>query len=72
MAITAEVRVGPLGPGQCHEGAIEMVAFTAGTLRVDAIRVIDLVREAEEGVGAMGVMVDIRDLPDVVVTAAST
>ena len=69
MALTAEVRIGPLAPGQCHESSIEMVAFTAGTLRVDAVRVIDLMREVEEGVGAAGVMLDIRDLPDVVVVA---
>lgn len=67
MALTAEVRIGPLGPGQCHESLIEMVAFTAGTLKVDAIRVIDLMREAEEGVATTGAMLDIRDLPDVVV-----
>jgi hypothetical protein len=67
MALTAEVRIGPLGPGQCHESQLEMVAFTAGTFKVDAIRVIDLMREAEVGVAATGVMLDIRDLPDVVV-----
>jgi hypothetical protein len=56
-----------LGPGQCHESQIQMVAFKAGTLRVDAMRVVDLVREFEEG--ATGVFTDIRDLPDVVVVA---
>ncbi len=71
MALTAEVRIGPLAPGQCHESQIEMVAFTAGIFKVDAIRVIDLMREAEEGVAAAGVMLDIRDLPDVVVAASS-
>lgn len=67
MALTAEIRVGPLGPNQCHEGIIEMVAFKEGTLRVDAIRVIDLAKETSEGIGAPGVMMDIRDLPDVIV-----
>lgn len=67
MALTAEWRVGPLGAGQCYEGQLEMVAFKEGTLQVDAIRVVDLVKEAEDGVGAAGVITDIRDLPDVVV-----
>ena len=68
MALTAELRVGPLGASQCYEGQIEMVAFKEGTLQVDAIRVVDLAREAEEGIGAAGVMTDVRDLPDVVVS----
>jgi hypothetical protein len=66
MALTAELRIGPLAPGQCHESEIQMVAFEAGSLRVDAMRVVDLVREVEEGAGASGVLADIRDLPDVV------
>ena len=67
MALTAELRIGPLAPGQCHESDIQMVAFEAGSLRVDAMRVVDLVREIEEGTAAVGVLTDIRDLPDVVV-----
>lgn len=67
MALTAELRIGPLAPGQCHESEIQMVAFEAGSMRVDAMRVVDLVREVEEGGTALGVLADIRDLPDVVV-----
>lgn len=67
MALTAELRIGPLAPGQCHESEIQMVAFETGCLRMDAMRVVDLVREAEEGATAAGVVADIRDLPDVVV-----
>ncbi|KAJ9602097.1 hypothetical protein H2200_013457 [Cladophialophora chaetospira] len=67
MALTAELRIGPLAPGQCHESDIQMVAFEVGSLRVDAMRVVDLVREVEEGGAALGVLTDIRDLPDVVV-----
>lgn len=66
MALTAELRIGPLAPGQCHESEIQMVAFEAGPLRVDAMRIVDLVKEAEEGSGAPGVVVDIKDLPDVI------
>lgn len=66
VSLTAEVRVGALAAGQCHESEIELVAMKAGTLKVDAMRIVDLVREAEEGIGSAGVMVDIRDLPDVV------
>ncbi|KIW36963.1 uncharacterized protein PV06_10862 [Exophiala oligosperma] len=66
MALTAELRIGPLGPGQCHESEIQMVAFNAGSLKVDAMRVVDLIREAEQGTAAPGVLVDIKDLPGVV------
>jgi len=68
MALTPELRIGPLRPGQCHECEIKMVAFEAGVFRVDAMRVVDLAREAEEGSGAPGVVTDIRELPDVVVS----
>ncbi|EHY56233.1 hypothetical protein ABEF92_006032 [Exophiala dermatitidis] len=66
MALTVELRIGPLGPGQCHESEIVMVAFQAGRLRVDAIRVVDLLQEVEQETLPSSV-VDIRDLPDVVV-----
>ncbi|KIW67876.1 hypothetical protein PV04_07091 [Phialophora macrospora] len=72
MALTAELRIGPLAPGQCHESEIQMVAFEVGSLRVDAMRVVDLVREVEEGGAALGVFTDIRDLPDVVVASPGT
>ena len=67
MALTAELRIGPLAPGQCHESEIQMVAFEAVSTRCDAVRVVDLIREVEEGGAALGVLTDIRDLPDVVV-----
>jgi TRAPP trafficking subunit Trs65 len=65
--LTAELRIGPLGPGACHECEIRMVALRRGALRVEAVRVVDLVREAEEGPGAPGVVTDVRELPDVYV-----
>ncbi|KIW99710.1 uncharacterized protein Z518_11123 [Rhinocladiella mackenziei CBS 650.93] len=71
MALTAELKIGPLGPGQCHESEIQMVAFESGSLRADAIRIVDLARETEEGAMAMGVVTDIRDLPDIVVANAA-
>lgn len=71
LALTAELRIGTLAPGQCHEDEIEMVATRAGTFTVDSIRVVDLMREAEEGITAPGVMVDIQTLPDVVARAAN-
>ncbi len=70
MSLTSEVRVGPLGPGQCHETEIEMVAFKTGILRVDAIRIIDNIKEIQDGINAAGVVTDVTDLPDVVVEAA--
>lgn len=69
MALTAELRIGPLAPEQCYESEIQMIAFEVGTLQVDVMRIVDLVKEAEDGVGAQGVVADIRDLPDVVVVA---
>ena len=66
LALTAEVRIGSLGPGQCHEGEIEFLALKAGTFQIDMIRIVDVIREAEEGISSPGVMLDIRDLPDIV------
>ncbi|KAK5257763.1 hypothetical protein LTR40_009242 [Exophiala xenobiotica] len=71
MALTAELRIGPLGPGQCHESEIQMVAFEVGSMRVDAMRIVDLVKEAELGTSAPGVVIDVRDLPDIVVNKSS-
>lgn len=71
MALTAELRIGPLGPGQCHESEIQMVAFETGSMRVDAMRIVDLVKEAELGTAAPGVVIDVRDLPDIVVSNSS-
>ncbi|KIW31253.1 uncharacterized protein PV07_02916 [Cladophialophora immunda] len=71
LALTAELRIGPLAPDQCHESEIEMVAFEVGTLLVDAMRIVDLVREVEEGAAATGVLTDIRDLPDIKVVKAA-
>lgn len=71
ISLTPEIIVGPLSPGQFHESTIELVAFVAGALRADVIRVIDLIREAEEGPGATGVIMDIRDLPDIIVNDSS-
>jgi hypothetical protein len=39
-------------------------------LRVEAVRVVDLVKESEEGGSPAGFMTDIRDLPDVVAIKA--
>lgn len=40
-----------------------MVALRTGALRVEALRVVDLTRETEDG---LGVITDVRDLPDVI------
>lgn len=64
VGLTAELRIGPLGVGQCHETEIRWVAYKTGVLEVDAVRVVDLGREGESGVG---VIHDITELPEVVV-----
>jgi hypothetical protein len=66
LSLTPELRIGPLAPGTCHEAEIRMLAFKQGPLRVEAVRIVDLVREIEEGATATDVMTDIRNLPDVV------
>ena len=65
LSLTPELRIGPLASGTCHEAEIRLLALRAGALRVEAIRVVDLVRESEEGASAPGVMMDIRELPDI-------
>ena len=67
ISLTAELRVGPLGVGQCHEAEIRFVAYKSGLFNMDAIRVVDL---AGEGEGKVGAINDIRDLPEVYVVAA--
>jgi len=66
LSLTPELRIGPLASGTCHEAEMRLLALREGALRVDLVRVVDLVRESEEGPSAPGVMTDIRDLPDIV------
>jgi hypothetical protein len=47
-----------------------LLALKPGPLRVEAVRVVDLVKESEEGGSPAGFMTDIRDLPDVVAIKA--
>ncbi|ERF76131.1 hypothetical protein EPUS_01465 [Endocarpon pusillum Z07020] len=67
IPISTDVRVGPLGSGACHEVQLKLVALRVGVLRLEAVRVVDLGREQEGGVGS-GV-VDVRgdELPEVLV-----
>jgi hypothetical protein len=63
VSLTAELRIGPLASGCVHESSVRMVALRKGALRVEALRVVDLTRETEDG---LGVITDVRDLPDVI------
>lgn len=64
VSLTAELRIGPLSTGQCYETEIQFVAYKSGLFSVDAVRVVDLVKEAEGGVGMIN---DIRELPEIFV-----
>ena len=68
VSLSTDIRVGPLAGGTCHETEIKILALKAGSLQFDAVRVVDLIRESEEGTGK-GV-VDITDLPDIVATTS--
>lgn len=70
LSLTPELRVGPLAPGACHESEIRMLALKQGQLRVDVVRIVDLVKENEEGGTVAGVVTDIHDLPDVIAIKA--
>lgn len=52
-----------MASGCVHESSVKMVALRTGALRVEALRVVDLTRETEDG---LGVITDVRDLPDVI------
>ena len=70
LSLTPELRIGPLAPGACHEAEIRLLALKQGPLRVEAVRVVDLIKENEEGGTAAGSVTDIRDLPDVIAIKA--
>ena len=72
VSLTPELRIGPLAPGTCHEAEIHLLALKRGPLRVEAVRVVDLTKESDEGATAAGFMTDIRDLPDVIAIKAKT
>jgi hypothetical protein len=47
-----------------------MLALKKGPLLVEAVRIVDLIKETEEGATAAGVMTDIHNLPDIVAVGA--
>ena len=67
VSLTAELRIGPLGVKQCHEAEIRFIAYKRGIFMLDAIRVVDLTGEIE---GHVGVINDVRELPEIVVVDA--
>lgn len=54
VCLSADTRVGPLGPGACHVVELQFLALRPGVAGIEAIRVIDLGSQEH---------VDIRDLP---------
>lgn len=78
VPISTDVRVGPLGVGSCHELQIKLLGLRVGVVRLEAVRVVDLGREADgkEAVAVAGSqlgvssgVVDVRGeyLPEIVV-----
>lgn len=62
LCLSADTRVGPLGPGACHVVELQFLALREGIVEIEAIRVVDLSSQEH---------VDIRDLPTVVVEPAA-
>lgn len=58
VCLSADTRVGPLGPGACHVVELQFLALRPGIAGIDAIRVVDLGSQEH---------VDIRDLPTTVI-----
>lgn len=63
LCLSADTRVGPLGPGACHVVELQFLALREGIVEVEAIRVVDLSSQEH---------VDVRDLPTVVIEPAAT
>ncbi|OAA69561.1 hypothetical protein ISF_02831 [Cordyceps fumosorosea ARSEF 2679] len=58
VCLSADTRVGPLGPGACHVVELQFLALRPGVAGVEAVRVVDLGSQEH---------VDIRDLPTTVI-----
>ncbi|PHH70625.1 hypothetical protein CDD82_7009 [Ophiocordyceps australis] len=58
ICLSADARVGPLGPGACHVTELQFLALRQGIVDIEAVRVIDLNTQEH---------VDIRDLPTVMI-----
>ncbi|TLS29136.1 hypothetical protein PpBr36_00294 [Pyricularia pennisetigena] len=56
LCLSADARVGPLAPGACHVVDLRFVALRAGTLTIEAVRVVDMVSQEH---------VDVRELPTI-------
>ena len=62
VCLSADTRVGPLAPGSCHAAEMQFLALREGVVGIEAIRVVDLSTQDH---------VDIRDLPTIIVKAAT-
>ncbi|KAI9755805.1 MAG: hypothetical protein M1815_004585 [Lichina confinis] len=56
ICLTTDVRLRPLAPSACHELDLQLVALATGALKVEALRVVDLISADE---------VDIVELPTI-------
>ncbi|MCJ1354311.1 MAG: hypothetical protein MMC33_004299 [Icmadophila ericetorum] len=58
VCLTTDVRIGPLAPESCISTSFRLMALVEGVVGLEAVRVVDL---------GTNEIVDVRDLPDVVV-----
>ena len=56
LCLSTEIKIGPLSPGACVDAKLDFVPLAKGFLRIEAVRVVDVVS---------GDAVDVRDLPDI-------
>ncbi|KAL8920910.1 MAG: hypothetical protein Q9172_004298 [Xanthocarpia lactea] len=57
VCLSTDVRIGNLNPGFCHNTELKFLPLSKGILRIEAVRVVDVLTNET---------IDIRDLPEIV------
>ncbi|CEJ95091.1 hypothetical protein VHEMI10593 [[Torrubiella] hemipterigena] len=61
ISLSADTRIGPLGPGACHAVELQFLALRPGIAEMEAIRVVDIASQEH---------VEIQDLPVTIIEPA--